>query len=127
MQDIIKKDGYKFFFYPKACESCEGRCCRGESGYIWVNKKEIEDIAKFLDMNEEEFIKNCLKKVKYRFSIKEIFVGGEYQCLFFDYEKKRCEIYPVRPTQCRTFPFWDRYKDEKNIEEVKKECPGIIR
>lgn len=125
MQNLIKKDGYEFSFDPKACLECEGNCCRGESGYIWVNRDEIKKISEFLGLSEDEFIKNCLKKVKYRFTIKEIFVKGEYQCLFFDSEKKRCEIYPVRPTQCRTFPFWDRYKDKKYINEVCKECPGI--
>lgn len=125
MQNLIKKEGYEFAFDPKACLSCEGNCCRGESGYIWVNRNEIKKISEFLGLNEDEFIKNCLKKVKYRFSIKEIFVDGEYQCLFFDKKRKRCEIYPVRPTQCKTFPFWDRYKDKKYIKEVCKECPGI--
>ncbi|NLO17741.1 MAG: YkgJ family cysteine cluster protein, partial [Arcobacter butzleri] len=27
------------------------------------------------------------------------------------------------PTQCRSFPFWDYFKD--NITEVQKECPAI--
>ena len=125
MQNLIKKDGFSFAFDPKACESCKGDCCRGESGYIWVNKEEIENIANFLGILKDEFIKNYLKKVKYRFSIKEVVINGEYQCLFFDEKNCRCQIYPVRPTQCRTFPFWDRYKDEKYINEVCKECPGI--
>ena len=46
-----------------------------------------------------------------------------YACVFFDLEKKCCSIYEARPTQCRTFPFWDYFKENK--EEVFKECPAI--
>ncbi|MFB1032365.1 MAG: YkgJ family cysteine cluster protein, partial [Aliarcobacter cryaerophilus] len=28
-----------------------------------------------------------------------------------------------RPTQCRTFPFWEYFKN--NEKEVYKECPAI--
>lgn len=126
MQNIVKKDGFSFGFDPKACSSCGGRCCRGESGYIWINKDEIKKISSFLNIDEEIFKKDYLKKVKYRYSIKEIKVDGEYQCLFFDAKNSRCQIYLVRPSQCESFPLWERYKDEKNINEVKKECPGIL-
>jgi Fe-S-cluster containining protein len=125
MRDIIKKDGFKFAFNPDACNSCNGACCRGESGYVWVDKKEIEDISNFLKIDSKEFIREYLKKVGYRYSIKEIEVNGEFQCLFFN-EKVGCEIYQVRPKQCKDFPFWDRYKEEKYIKEVCRECKGIL-
>ena len=35
------KEGLKF-----ECQRC-GRCCRGEPGVIWVNKKEIEKYHHF--------------------------------------------------------------------------------
>ena len=125
MSNIIKKDGYNFAFDPKACETCEGNCCIGESGHIWVSVQKIPEMAAFLNIDEESFIKHYLEKVGYRFSIKEkVVVKGEYDCIFFDREKKRCKIYPVRPIQCRTFPFWEYFKDHE--EELKEECPGII-
>ena len=42
---------------------------------------------------------------------------------YFNLEKKQCSIYHARPMQCRTFPFWDYFKE--NEEEVYKECPAI--
>lgn len=33
-------------------------------------------------------------------------------------------IYEVRPTQCRTFPFWDYFKTR--VDELKLECPGVV-
>ena len=63
-------------------------------------------------------------KVGYRFSIKEIAYDEGHACVFFDFEKKGCKIYEARPTQCRTFPFWEYFKN--NQEELEAECPGIL-
>jgi len=125
MQYIIKKEGYPFAFDQSACAACNGACCRGESGYVWVGKEEIRKIVEYLEMEAEEFVATYLKKEGYRYSIKEIRSGGEYLCCFFE-EGRGCTIYPVRPRQCRDFPFWHRYKDPKNLHEVCKECIGIV-
>jgi Fe-S-cluster containining protein len=123
---LISKDGFDFKFNPEACRNCEGNCCIGESGYIWVNPREIEEIAKFLGIDKNIFIDRFLIKVGYKFSIKEKPYKNGFACIFFNEEKKACDIYPVRPNQCRTFPFWERYKDKKYLEELKNECPGIV-
>ena len=125
MQNIVKKDGFGFAFDPDACGSCNGACCRGESGYVWVNGAEIEAISSYLKMDSKQFIDEYLKKEGYRFTLKELKINDEYQCVFFD-EKVGCEIYPVRPAQCREFPFWQRYRDDKNLSEVCRECKGIL-
>ena len=125
MQDSIKRDDFNFGFNPSACDTCEGNCCIGESGYIWVTPAEIKAIATFLNLSDELFKKDHLRKVRYRYSLKERKVGESYECEFFDKELKGCTVYDVRPSQCRTFPFWDYFK--KHIDEVEKECPGIIR
>jgi Fe-S-cluster containining protein len=122
--DIIRVDGFEYGFKPSACEECAGKCCTGESGYIWVNNSEIKKIAEFLKLDEEIFKKNCLNKIKYKFTIKEVLINGEFECLFFDNIDKKCQIYEVRPNQCRTFPFWDYFKT--NEKEVRNECIGIV-
>ncbi len=122
--DIIRVDGFKYGFKPSACEECAGKCCTGESGYIWVNNSEIKKIAEFLKLDEEIFKKNCLNKIKYKFTIKEVLINGEFECLFFDNIGKKCQIYEVRPNQCKTFPFWDYFKT--NEKEVRNECIGIV-
>ena len=89
-----------------------------------MSVQKIPEMAAFLKMAPEEFIKRYLEKVGYRFTIKErVVVEGEYDCVFFDRASKRCAIYPVRPLQCRTYPFWDHFKE--NEEELRRECPGI--
>jgi len=118
---IIKKEGFPYKFNSDACRECEGNCCIGESGYIWVSPKEIKEIASFLKIDEEIFKSSFLIKVGYKFSLKEKPYKNGFACVFFD---KGCKIYPVRPLQCRTFPFWDYFKTK--VDELKKECPGII-
>lgn len=125
MEHLVTKEGYNYAFDPKACESCAGNCCIGESGYIWVTPTNIRDIAAFLCISESEFITNYLLKIGYRYSIKEENYQNGYRCIFFDPLKKGCKIYEHRPLQCRTFPFWEHFKNR--IEEVQKECPGIYR
>lgn len=123
--NLLSQEGYDYKFQPSACESCGGACCTGASGYIWANYQEIEEIANFLNLPIEEFATMYLKKVKHRYSLIEKKLDDtNYACIFFDNNKKQCTIYTVRPRQCRTFPFWETFKTDK--EEVKKECPGII-
>ncbi len=125
MNNLIKKETYPYSFSPSACETCGGRCCTGESGYIWINKQEIFKLADYLKIEVEELGLKYLTKIGYRYSINEKKISQDnYACIFFDTQKKQCGVYEARPSQCRTFPFWDYFKT--NIEEVKKECPGIV-
>lgn len=107
MQNIkMTQDGFNFSFNSNICSQCDGNCCVGDSGYIWINPKEIEELANFLKISTDELKEKYLYKVKYKYSIKEIKVNeNNYACIFFDLNKKQCSVYEKRPTQCRTFPF----------------------
>ncbi len=122
---IFTQKGYNFSFDSSKCAECKGKCCIGESGYIWITPAESEKMAKFLKIGTEEFKEKYLTKVGFRYSIKEKpFLGG-YACVFFDEENMQCGMYEFRPSQCRSFPFWDYYKNR--IDEVENECIGILR
>ena len=124
MQNIITTKGFDYGFDPSKCVGCEGRCCTGESGYIWLNPKETEKIASFLNIDINDFKKRYLRKIGYRYSLKEKVAGSEFECIFFNNKAGNCSIYEHRPLQCKTFPFWDYFKEHK--DEVVKECPGIV-
>lgn len=122
----VEKEGFNFIFDTRACDTCRGNCCIGDSGYIWVSGQEIEDISSFLNLTSDEFCSKYLFKVGYsHFSIREVEFENGYACAFFDTKKHACSIYDVRPSQCRTFPFWNHFK--KNIEDLECECPGVKR
>ncbi len=123
--EYVEKEGYDYLFKPSCCLECEGACCRGESGYIWVRYGEIERISSFLEMDLKDFAKIYLRKVGHRFSLRERKIAeNDFACIFFDEKSCGCAIYPVRPRQCIAFPFWEQFKN--NSEEVKKECPGVF-
>jgi len=123
--ELLSEENYSFQFNPSACEACGGHCCIGESGYIWVKYAEIEKIASYLGVSIDDFATMYLRRVKHRYSLveKQLAVDN-FACIFFDASTKHCSIYPVRPRQCRTFPFWEQFKNDE--DEVRKECPGIV-
>ena len=121
--EYILKEGFDFKFNPQACDYCAGRCCCGERGYIWLNNTEIRHIAEFLNIEIKIFISDYLRKENGKYTIKDIKFDGYYSCLFFDRDERQCSIYSMRPAQCRTYPFWDIYKDDP--EPLFTECSGV--
>lgn len=124
MSNILKQQGYDFVFDASLCSTCNGNCCIGESGYIWISKEEIVKLAQYLKLSVEDFSMTYLIKVGYKYSIKEVELNSNnFACSFFDLDKKQCSVYEFRPSQCRTFPFWEYFKTNK--EEVFKECLAV--
>ncbi len=111
------KDGLKF-----ECTGC-GDCCTGSAGYVWVNQAEIETLAKMFDLSVDKFEHSYVRKIGIRKSLKELPVS--YDCVFFDSETRKCQVYEGRPRQCRTWPFWNsNLKTSQDWERTCDECPG---
>ncbi len=89
------------------CVQC-GRCCAGpEEGYVWVTDVEISEIARRLGITATETRRQYVRKACHRMTIVEDAVSRD--CIFLKPRPcggKGCSIYPVRPAQCRTWPFW---------------------
>jgi uncharacterized protein len=101
------------------CQRC-GCCCTGAPGTIYVGPAEMPSVAAYLNLSAAQFIQTYLYPFKDAFSIREDDRGN---CLFFE---KGCRIYPVRPVQCRSFPFWfSNLRSEACWERVRRQCPGI--
>lgn len=111
------KDGLRF-----KCSQC-GDCCTGAPGFVWVNKAEIEALAKRFEMDVESFEEQYVRKIGIRKSLHER--PGSYDCVFFDSSARKCTVYEDRPRQCRTWPFWDsNIRDEAAWEATCEACPG---
>jgi len=108
------------------CIRC-GRCCSGPAeGYIWVTKPQIKLIADFLKISVKNLRQQYLKRVGLRTTIIE--QPGSKDCNFLRkvQNQKKCMIYPVRPTQCRTWPFWpSNLTSQKAWNKAAQKCPGI--
>ena len=124
MSDLMRQEGFDYAFKPTACDSCEGRCCTGESGNIFVSPQEITALSQLLKVDENIFRETYLIKKGYKLSLKERVVGLSHDCIFYDRKAGGCGVYDARPLQCRTFPFWDYFKT--HLVELKNECPGIV-
>ena len=109
------KDGLRF-----ECTQC-GNCCTGAPGFVWVNRGEIAALAKLLGMTVADFEAKYVRKVGNRNSLIE-YANGD--CVFWDREAG-CTIYPVRPPQCRTWPFWESHVPTSQAwNELRQVCPG---
>jgi len=118
--------------------TCSGNCCTGGPGFVWMSQEEIDGLARHLGISREETLKTYCRKMGRRISLKERKTPqGKYDCVFLkDVEgeggsgkgRRVCGIYPVRPLQCRTWPFW-----EVNLEtpgawkRAARGCPGMNR
>ena len=111
------------------CARCGG-CCAGPSeGYVWVGARDIEAIADFLEMPPDVVRKRHVRRVLKRFSLLED--PKSKDCCFLRYDEQglsKCAIYPVRPIQCRTWPFWpSNLGDQDDWCLAGRRCPGINR
>ena len=104
------------------CTQC-GQCCTGAPGYIWVSEEEMTLMAKHLAISLELFKRKYTRQRYNRFALVEK-KSENHNCIFL--KDNRCQIYPVRPKQCQTFPWW---KENLNTEESWKiaaeYCEGI--
>ena len=103
------------------CTQC-GNCCRnhGDYTYVYLIEAEIERIAHHLKLSREAFLAEfCFEEDGW------ISLRMDAACPFLE-QDNRCAIYPVRPKQCATWPFWDENLVRKTWEgPVKECCPGI--
>lgn len=128
--------------------TCSGNCCTGGPGFIWVDDEEIDRLAAHLKLSREETLRKYTKRVGRKVTIKERKTPrGQYDCMFLTevdptpedkaagqaegrivLRKRVCGIYPVRPLQCRTWPFWDgNLLSKADWDHAAKRCPGMNR
>ncbi len=87
---------------------------------VWIDRKEIKETSSLLDITQDIFAKLYLRIVNGRFSLLEHNTGD---CVMYD---DGCKIYSVRPSQCKTFPFWkSNLENGAEWEKLMNTCPGI--
>ena len=102
------------------CTQC-GNCCTGTPGFVWVNEEEIAAIAAFRQ-EDAAVTRGLYVHLAHRGSSLREKLNGD--CVFYDKEAG-CTIYPVRPRQCRTWPFWEsNTRTPEAWEHTCEICPG---
>jgi len=114
------KDGLRF-----ECTSC-GACCQthDEHAFVYLSDADTGNISKYLGMTRQNFLNAHCRNDDDGWTHLSMIEAG---CNFLKADG-HCEVYPVRPKQCETWPFWT----ENLIEEIWKEsvsrfCPGVGR
>jgi hypothetical protein len=125
-------DGLRF-----TCSQC-GNCCSGPPGFIWIGDEELHRLAEHLNMPPMEVRKRYCRTVGGRTSLREVRnSAGQYDCIFLQdrrttdrqgvaHVQRVCSIYPARPLQCRTWPFWEgNLSDAKVWDRAAQRCHGM--
>jgi len=104
------------------CTAC-GNCCRnhGEYTHVYLAPKDVSAIARHLGLRPKAFLETYCKAEDGWVLLKM----DQPACPFLQADN-RCAIYPVRPKQCATWPFWTENLEEKAWKgPVKADCPGL--
>lgn len=116
----MKRFYYKSEIRFKCLPNC-ANCCKLSNGYVFLTDTEAIEIADDLGISEHEFLKYFTRIVDNKLCLVD---GDEENCVFL--ENRKCNIYDVRPTQCRTYPFWpESLKSQSRWQLTQEECPGI--
>lgn len=105
------------------CTRC-GACCR-RPGVVYLGDGEAERLAGFLGMGEAEFRRRYV--TVYVTGDEAIDVPDDSSgCPLLDGDL--CSVDPVKPGQCRSYPFWNELIYEEGAwEREKAACEGIGR
>lgn len=109
------EDGLRF-----TCTRC-GRCCRDreEPTFVFLEEDDIRRLAEFFGVSRGKVISRYCTWDEDGY----VFKRSPGACIFYDADVG-CIVYPARPVQCRTWPFWPSNLREENWEESSKFCPG---
>ena len=119
METIDYKKGIKF-----ECQG-SGNCCvsRGSYGFVYLSDIDLNRFSKYFKISIKKF------KEKYcQITDGFIHLSEKYElngnCIFL--KDRKCSVYNSRPTQCRTWPFWNENMNAKVWnEDIAINCPGI--
>jgi len=88
-----------------------------------VTAEELAAIAQHKRISIGEMRILHTRLVGERISLRE-FANGD--CVFLDPRTRGCTVYPVRPAQCRTWPFWNsNLVSEEAWDRAHEKCPGM--
>ena len=119
-----------------------GRGARVTPGYSCLNRVVVTNSIVVRSMNGPEvtfiaeFLKRSVNQVRQKYMRREglrttiIEDPRTKDCIFLEMSQGQgiCRIYPVRPNQCRTWPFWASNLASPNAwNSAAQNCPGINR
>jgi hypothetical protein len=103
-----------------ACQPGCTNCCR-KRGFIYLSEQDLARAARFLGLTEADFEAKYVIRYRHLLRLRK---PPSAQCHFLTAEG--CSIHPVKPTQCRLYPFWPELVESRAAWNAEKlDCPGI--
>jgi Fe-S-cluster containining protein len=102
---------------------CQPGCtnCCTQKGFVYLTESDLTRIAKYLGMPPADFERRYVYRTTRQLRLR---VPRQVQCHFL--RDGGCSIHPVKPAQCRIFPFWPELVDDKREwRKTAAWCPGI--
>jgi hypothetical protein len=118
MQPFFESGSLRF-----SCTGC-GKCCETAGDYyVYLTLKEAALIRDYLGLSHAWFRRGYLNRLEDGDLV--LGPGRNERCVFLD-QDGRCRVYPVRPLQCRTYPFWPEVAgNRRNWQREALRCEGI--
>jgi len=108
-----------------SCTRC-GRCCETAGDYfVFLTEEEAEQIRVQRGLSRSWFMRRYLRRLGDGQLV--LAAGANDRCIFLG-AQSRCSIYPVRPLQCKTYPFWpELVGNGRAWRREAHRCEGIGR
>lgn len=105
-----------------ACQKGCVKCC-DRRGSVYLSELDLQRAAKYLGMSAAEFEARYVVRYRHVMRLRKP-PKGQTQCQFLTDEG--CSIHPVKPTQCRAYPFWPSLIENQTAWKLEGMfCPGI--
>jgi hypothetical protein len=107
------------------CQGCGECCSSSQEGYVFIYQSDVNRLQAFLNLPIAEIAQKYLSIEDYEYNIWDkdlndtdkrehlptliLNYDSTQDCIFLDRKdgKTICNIYEVRPLQCKLYPFWN--------------------
>lgn len=108
-------EGLRFECQPGCTACCE------QKGFVYLTEPDLERAAEFLGIPAADFERRYVYRTRNQMRLR---VPREANCHFL--RDGGCSIHPVKPVQCRVFPFWPELVDSRREwRKTARYCPGM--
>ena len=103
-----------------ACQPGCTACCQ-RKGFVYLTEHDVTRAAQFLGLTPADFEQRYIYRTRH---LRRLRIPRGGLCRFL--RPDGCSIHPVKPRQCRAFPFWpELMEDRRAWRQTAAWCPGI--
>ena len=103
-----------------ACQPGCTKCC-DVRGFVYLTELDLQRMAVHVGLTAKAFENKYVVRFKRLLRLRK---PPASQCHFL--REGGCAVHPVKPVQCRLYPFWPELVENRtNWEAERAACPGI--